>query len=238
MRVNMQSTPWDDQYFNLSTARVTLTQELAVTEQKELIENSKRFDLVVIDNSKCIPENDRILSALKNNYLCDIQVRFQLVPEGIHISQPANVSIENSMSQSKEILDISRTAYRYSRFKVDKFLDQQKSQDIYIRWCEDAFNRPDKYFVVYKKDERIEGYILFHIDEALMIELVAVREGSQGSGIGGKMIQELIRFYRQKDIGEIRVGTQAHNKEAIGFYQKHGFKLQEVRTIYHYWPNK
>ncbi|MDF2878593.1 MAG: hypothetical protein K0S30_1689 [Clostridia bacterium] len=238
MRVNIQPTPWDDQYFNLRTARVTLTQELAVAEQKELIENSKKFDLVVVDNSRCILENDRMLSALKNSYLCDIQVRFKLVPDGILISQPANVSIENSMRPSKEVLDISQTAYRYSRFKVDKFLDQQKSQDIYIKWCEDAFNRPDKYFLVYKKDERIEGYILFHIDEALMIELVAVREDSQGSGIGGKMIKELICFCRQKDIREIRVGTQAHNREAIGFYQKHGFRLQEVRTIYHYWPKK
>lgn len=238
MRVNIQPTPWDDQYFHLRTARVTLIQELTVIEQKELIQNSKRFDLVVIDNSKCILENDRILSALKNSYLCDIQVRFKLVPEDILISQSANVSIKSSMCPSKEILDISQTAYRYSRFKVDKFLDQQKSQDIYIKWCEDAFNRPDKYFLVYKKDERIEGYILFHIDEALMIELIAVRDGSQGSGIGGKMIKELICFCRQKDIREIRVGTQAHNREAVGFYQKHGFRLQEIRTIYHYWPNK
>ncbi len=238
MEIIIKPTPWDDAYFNLKTGRVTLADEMTPLDIQNLQTISKTFDLVVIDNSKCSMGNDHMLSKLKNSYLCDIQVRFKLKCNKVRSEKSSYIKISNHVKALQDILNISASSFQYSRFKVDPYLDSNKSQKVYLKWCQSAFDKSDKYFAVCEKEGSIEGYALFHIDKALVIELIAVEEKKQGEGIGSAIMNQLICYCQEKNIDEIRVGTQAENKNAVRFYQKKGFSLDEVHTIYHYWPNK
>ena len=57
--------------------------------------------------------------------------------------------------------------------------------------------------------------------------------------IGTKMIKFLESYLSEnfKEIEVIKVGTQSNNIRAINFYTKNGFRVKEIRSIYHYWPN-
>ncbi len=238
MEIIIQPTLWDDSYFNLKTGRISLLHQLDVKDVQELKEKSKDFDLVVIDNRLCHLHNERAISKIDNCYLCDLQVRFELACNEVEPQIGAYTTVGNNLDFSEECLAISKVAYQYSRFRMDPYLDQEKAKKIYIEWCKNAFNQVERYFVLFKKNNRIEGYLLFHIDESIVIELMAVCPKSQKHGIGESMMNHLIKYAKEKHINTIKVGTQANNTQAIRFYQKRGFMLQEMHSIYHYWPHR
>jgi ribosomal protein S18 acetylase RimI-like enzyme len=58
-------------------------------------------------------------------------------------------------------------------------------------------------------------------------------------GIGTIMMSNLEAYLinHLNSIEILQVGTQSNNTKAINFYIKNGFKVRELRSIYHYWPN-
>lgn len=238
MSVTVQPTLWDDAYFNLKTAKIVLIEELTEQSVEVLKKKSEGFDFVVIDNYKGSLKNDRILSSIENNFLCDIQVNFSLLCEKVSAKTSPFALVQNNLNSLEQLLTISESVFQFSRFKIDPFLDEKKSQALYRKWCEDAFKNENKYFLIHSAGDEINGYILFHNEEFLVIELIAVQTKKQRNGIGGEMIDHLIRFCQEKGINKIKVGTQANNKQAIRFYQQKGFILENIHTIYHYWPHK
>jgi len=62
---------------------------------------------------------------------------------------------------------------------------------------------------------------LQYVDDATLIRHAYVRTSSQGRGIGGALMQFLVPHAR----GRLLVGTWQAARWAIGFYQKHAFRL-------------
>jgi N-acetylglutamate synthase-like GNAT family acetyltransferase len=59
------------------------------------------------------------------------------------------------------------------------------------------------------------------VGEVTLIRHAYVRMPAQGRGIGGKLLSQL----RELANKPLLIGTWAHAKWAIGFYEKHGFAL-------------
>lgn len=59
------------------------------------------------------------------------------------------------------------------------------------------------------------------VADATIVRHAYVRTADQGKGIGGALMQEL----RNQVFGLLLVGTWADAEWAIGFYQRHGFRL-------------
>ncbi len=76
---------------------------------------------------------------------------------------------------------------------------------------------------------------LQHVKDVSLIRHAYVRTDHQGRGIGG----ELLLTLKEHTDRPILVGTWADAKWAIGFYQKHGFRLVETddhaRLLKEYW---
>ncbi|MGL6173106.1 MAG: GNAT family N-acetyltransferase, partial [Cellulosilyticaceae bacterium] len=67
---------------------------------------------------------------------------------------------------------------------------------------------------------------------------IGVDEKMQGEGIGNSMVLALKNYAKIHGYKNIFVGTQLMNKGAMQFYQKQGFVLESVYTVYHYWPGR
>jgi ribosomal protein S18 acetylase RimI-like enzyme len=63
---------------------------------------------------------------------------------------------------------------------------------------------------------------LFHAGRVCQIEELVVKEEVQGRGIGGKLLEEVIKIARDQRCAEISVSTMFTNKRAISFYKNHG----------------
>src|SRR5699024_2129031 len=100
-----------------------------------------------------------------------------------------HISISNNFSSNKEILDISSKSFITSRFLNDPYLPTEKSQLIYSTWTKNAFNKKNKYFVVYRKGNIVMGYLLFSLSESnCIVELIAVDQEAKGKNVGSELI--------------------------------------------------
>lgn len=87
--------------------------------------------------------------------------------------------------------------------------------------------------VVYESEGRIQGYAIFHLmgpDSELLS--IATREAEQRRGIGSHLLHAGLDQLTASDdqcFLEVRVG----NSKARAFYEKHGFKLYNVRKKYY-----
>ena len=88
----------------------------------------------------------------------------------------------------------------------------------------------------YAEDEALEGVMgIQHIGDVTLIRHAYVRTGSQGKGIGGR----LLAYLRTMARGPVLIGTWADAVWAIRFYEKHGFRLvtprQKQVLLQKYW---
>ena len=88
------------------------------------------------------------------------------------------------------------------------------------------------YCVVCEIDGKIQGYAIFHLlgpDSELLS--IATRETEQRKGIGSQLLHAGLDQLTNEDqcFLEVRDG----NAKARAFYEKHGFKLYNVRKKYY-----
>ncbi len=76
---------------------------------------------------------------------------------------------------------------------------------------------------VYEEDGEIKAFI--SVITKSFIGALFVLSGSQGKGIGGKLVDYCKKLYSNLD-----VAVYSDNQKAIGFYKKHDFVMQKEQT--------
>lgn len=88
----------------------------------------------------------------------------------------------------------------------------------------------------YEGNGRLVGVMgIQAVQDVTLIRHAYVRTAQRGKGIGGKLLEEL----KQKTEGPTLVGTWRAAVWAVGFYEKHGYRLvteeQKDRLLRKYW---
>lgn len=232
---------WDTEYFGVKAARVILRSNISEENFKEIVKYCKQYDFVTILNTGNLTKNNYWISMMSNAFLTDMNVQFTKKIDEKPDFVDDLTKVYKDYSRDEKVIKIAKMAFQYSRFFNDPFLKKEKAQNIYCHWTECAFNHPDKYFVITKRNNEVAGYILFSLDKdgkASTIELIAVDEKYRGQKVGKSLILGLELFVYNSNISEIKVGTQINNVSAINFYIANGFKYTCCNSVYHYWPGK
>lgn len=235
---------WDTNYFGVNSGRVTLNESIGSKEWDIISKVLQGNDFNIIDNVNNDSINNLYISKLSGEFVTDINFQFiKEINTEIKNVNKLDISIQNKLPVNDEILEISRNSYKHSRFFNDPYLNKEKARDVYGHWVQSCFLSENKYFITCYIDSKIVGYILFSLDcksNASIIELISVKEGMENRSIGKEMMMYLEKYIynNHKDIKYIKVGTQSNNINAINFYVRNGFRVKEIRSIYHYWPNK
>lgn len=66
------------------------------------------------------------------------------------------------------------------------------------------------------------GRLIEQGDGVYSLGRIAVEKSQRGSGLGGLLVREMIRFAAGLGALELRLGAQSH---AVGFYEKQGFTV-------------
>ncbi len=240
---NYECTPlsWDTEYFGVKSARVVLKGNISKECQDLIIEYCKQFEFVTLSNMRNNKDNNYWIGIENNSFLVDINVQFKKVIDVEPCAVDESAKVYKRYAGDPKVLKIARTAFHYSRFFNDSKLMEKQAEKIYAYWTECAFGKEDKYFVITKRKNEVAGYILFSINEVqsyVTIELIAVDKQYQGQQIGKALLAGLEKYAWEKNIKEIRVGTQIDNVPAIKFYVSCGFQYEGCNSIYHLWINR
>ena len=228
---------WDTNFFNINCAKIILKAEIDKEDIKKINQYIKRdkIQFLTIQNNNNNEINNIVIRNIKNIYLADVNIQFIKNVNKDHNSFIENyIKISNNVEEDNNILEISKSAFIYSRFLRDTRL--KNGNQVYKEWAKSAFNRKDKFFCYYNTNNKTEGFIIFSVDKVnscIIIELMAIEKEYRNKGIGTNLIKKLENYALKENINYIKVGTQLNNIEAQNFYIKNNFKHYQNNSIYH-----
>lgn len=113
-----------------------------------------------------------------------------------------------------------------------------ENENFSVPWTETGFFsfliRQDAIFLIAEEDGEILGYcgVLTALDEG-DITNVAVKKDRQRSGIGKKLITQLILTAADAGVTTLHLEVRTSNHKAISLYEQMGFKQAGIRRDYY-----
>lgn len=238
--LEIQPLAWDTDFFGCPCAKAVIDGEMDHRDLECLLSASEQYSFLTAVNVADLPCNNRMIGLHTKGYLADINIQFEkkIISGGTGLPSDLEDEITADKPWDESVLKMAEGAYRYSRFYTDPLLKALHGDKVHIKWLENAFEKPDKYFLTVKERDACIGYILFSMDfdsRSARIELISVSSLHRRQEIGGKMIRKLKHFLYGKGIQSIMVGTQLNNTPAVNFYHKCGFSEKSLNSIYHLW---
>jgi len=140
--------------------------------------------------------------------------------------------------------EISEECYRLavrsgwkSRFYVDeKFRPMQDA--LYRKWVDTCSgNRPDaKVWEFHAAAGQLQGMMCAGIEgKTGKLGLISVSPDCQGRGIGSCLMRILENFYLDHGCTSGEIVTQFDNSGACGLYRKFGYRITDIKEVWHLW---
>lgn len=138
-------------------------------------------------------------------------------------------------TDQKEVQELARKSFKYSRFHMDKAFLPEQANLIKAEWANNFFlGKRGKWMIVAEKNNKIVGFLLIleAAKNVLVIDLIAVDSNFRGQGLAHQMItlaeKELFSF------NKIQVGTQIVNYSSMHLYENMGFRICGSYYVLHY----
>jgi RimJ/RimL family protein N-acetyltransferase len=135
------------------------------------------------------------------------------------------------------LIDIARESHGDSRFYHDPRFSDERCDDLYATWIENACRGAAAGVVVLRDEGRAVGYITCEIPQADLgvLGLVAIADEKRGMGYGARLFNGAMGWLAGQGCSRIRAVTQARNIAATRVYEANGFRTVSVENSYHLW---
>jgi dTDP-4-amino-4,6-dideoxy-D-galactose acyltransferase len=142
-----------------------------------------------------------------------------------------------SDTPSIKLLNLAVQSGKYSRFNIDKNIDNKKFEELYRIWITRSVRKEIASEVfVYSQGKGIAGCITVGQKyNRADVGLVAVDSQQRGKGIGKAMMQHAEKWVFDNGQNEIQVVTQGDNTPACRLYEHLGYTRDTVEFFYHIW---
>ena len=164
-------------------------------------------------------------------FLADTAITFE-IPQSQELRQLAKEITHASPEDREEVVEIARSSFVYSRFHRDPYIREDLADQIKANWAENYFNgKRGTHMLLATDKSKILGFNqIIETEDTLLIDLIAVLPNYQQCGIGSSLIGGIGNIGINK---KVRVGTQICNTTSVNFYQKIGFKIVDLRYVFH-----
>jgi ribosomal protein S18 acetylase RimI-like enzyme len=179
--------------------------------------NAGFFDVVFV---KCAGWVDPTEAVVALDHLYDMEIK-------VAMPRSELAAVSAISFPGKKHIEIAAEAFGDSRFLKDHRL-ANKSGSRYTKWLSEhntyvPTEAPDRAFLVAQDDA----------DGGRRISLIAVSDECRGTGIGARLVLGVFAMEPTKRVWRVKVS--ARNHRAIRFYERLGFRMKSVETVYHVW---
>jgi dTDP-4-amino-4,6-dideoxy-D-galactose acyltransferase len=244
----LELLPWDSEHFGFHVARLWGT-NIAATVLREMLRAARQQGVYLVYWS-ADPELDVpgwLLSEFcgslvdkKATFAC----RLALVPhDETAIPSPYEVSEIPRGRPCRRLVGLAMEAGAHSRFRSDPRITAEASHRLYEVWITRSTLRElaDSVFVLSRHGETNNplGMVTLSLNGATgTIGLIAVAEEVRGSGLGSWLLRAAHRWLVHRGAQTVSAVTQFGNRPACRLYEKCGYQLIDLKTIYHFWPQE
>ncbi|MGH3050172.1 MAG: GNAT family N-acetyltransferase [Gaiellaceae bacterium] len=146
--------------------------------------------------------------------------------------------VRSAPEQRDAVVEIARTAFRYSRFHLDPGVPDELANRIKADWIASYFDGTrGEHLLVALADGEPAGFLAVIAGEEegrslRTIDLIAVAEHARGRGLARELTAAFVAGSVDA-CDEVRVGTQAANVPATRLYESLGFSLVRAQYALH-----
>jgi dTDP-4-amino-4,6-dideoxy-D-galactose acyltransferase len=226
---------WDSGFFGRKVYAVRFNQGDSLKDLRTMI-SEKQPDLMYVFTHPSVP---RALLESIGGKLYDQKVTFVTTLDPAAKYTTITEIVDYKGPATDALIKLGLKAGEHSRFLLDPQLTS-KFNEFYTNWVVNSLNGTlaDKMFVA-EQDQQPIGMITCKIkDNTGNIGLVAVADGYQGKGWGGKLVTAVHNYYQSLQVTKSTVVTQLDNEQACQFYKKMGFTIGSIENIYHLWRDQ
>jgi ribosomal protein S18 acetylase RimI-like enzyme len=153
-----------------------------------------------------------------------LDINARSLPSGIRLSRK---------DDADGVATVGASIFRFDRFHMDPQVPKAAADRLKGAWARNSVEgRADAVFIA-ETDGRITGFnaCLLRGDTAV-IDLIGVRSGMQGRGIGRDLVAAALSHYAGRAARMI-VGTQSANYASLALYHQAGFRIDNSAFTLH-----
>lgn len=246
--MELELLPWDSDHFGFPVARLWGANLVgAVLREMLRTAREKEVHLVYLAAN---PEHEvpgwllREFSGRRVDQKATFSCRLALgLEEEIAIPSPYEVSEIPPGQPSRRLVGLALEAGVHSRFRSDPRIPAEASRRLYEVWITRSTLRElaDAVLVISrtgKADSPLGVITLSICDTTGTIGLIAIAKEARGNGLGSWLLRAAHRWLAHRGAQTASVATQLGNRPACGLYEKCGYQIIDLKTIYHFWPQE
>jgi ribosomal protein S18 acetylase RimI-like enzyme len=160
---------------------------------------------------------------------------FVLRIQGIQPPAPAGTRLFEP-GDLPEILEIGRTAFTFDRFHADPAIAPMVADRVNESWTRNCcLGIAADAVVVAEEEGRVASYVTCQADRQArsgIIVLVATAVWARGRGAARRASAAALRWFAERGIETVEVGTQLRNIPAARLYESLGFRLTRTSLTF------
>lgn len=225
-KLKIKRLDWDSAFFGFEVGEGELSTDYS---------EASNFDLLVIKQKK---EEDIFLFEFEKMFQ-ETKIIYEKKLTSVELD-PFYDSIKDfdeEVIDKSELYLLAFESGRYSRFKLDPKIPQEKFELLYSKWVDNSVDKKiaDKLFYIRNSQEVIGFVTLKNNDFFSTIGLIAVSKNYQGKGLGKGLLLKAENYCITQNIFNLKIPTQKENILACHFYEKMGYAVNDEVIIKHYW---
>ena len=237
--LEFRETPWDTRSFGISTREIL---DVEYANEAELVELIDEFEKSLPPESLVYfrrDSNDLTVKKVmlsKGYYIAECAclmklARFKKVDFGKIYKNDLPLDTEFDEKDIKDLQQIARESFHYSRFHEDPFIDLEKAKKRYENWILDLVEQGKKLFL-YRSGGEIISFLFYEIvDNKANLIL-----GGSKDGYGMMTLyffSTILTRFQKEGIKKIEVMISASNIGILNTYITFGFTDQMTFFDYH-----
>lgn len=237
----LESRNWDSAFFGYPVASVELAVRSAASDIGGVLEEARRRGIRLL-YAFLPPGGEALRDAFRREGMRFVgqKVDFAktIVPSGVDAAADPEIVPCRTFNAALERLAIQ--SGEYSRFRCDDGFRNREFERLYREWLAVSLEGRDGQCVFAVGEEtRPRGMITLEPGAAVRIGLFAVDSACRRQGIGRRLMVRAEQYCVQQRAAELRVATQAENRQACLFYESQGFAIASAVDVFHAWlPDK
>jgi ribosomal protein S18 acetylase RimI-like enzyme len=129
--------------------------------------------------------------------------------------------------RARELAELAAATFResYAGDVPHDELERHVRSELSPESIERQLRDPRSIFYVAEVDGRAAGYLKVNLEaDGLEVESLYVSAAHQGTGVGGRLMEQVLAVAGEAGLRSIRLGVWEHNRRAIAFYEHLGFR--------------
>jgi len=245
--IKIDFLPWDSNFFGLKVGRIDFSSNKESQHFDELgkfIRNSD-YDLIYLfTNLGQIPFKLYQDGKDINLKFIDSQIHLEMnIPPEIKILEYGLITKDNLCNYTNidQLYKISDEVALFSRFNHDSRISKKKVKELYYKFIQNSLDGSfgDGLILDIGPNGEVKGLFALGTKGNLGREiLIGVKESNRGKGVGRRLFDRSLSYWRDKGVKVIRTIVSEKNLDSLNFHLHLGYRIIKIKNVYHLWVEK